>query len=84
MMTQVAQSAKMQHGTFSRKKFIAALDEAEMEPKELAEEMDASVDAIARWMAGIASPKRMSAQFAADTLGVAVEDFYELPEIIYS
>jgi transcriptional regulator with XRE-family HTH domain len=62
---------------FSPDAFIDALRDAEMTPKELAEEMDASVDAIARWMAGIASPKPGYAAAAARALGVDVDDFYE-------
>jgi transcriptional regulator with XRE-family HTH domain len=47
-----------------------------MTPKELADEMGASVDAIARWMAGIASPKPGYAKQAARILGVNVDTFY--------
>ena len=62
---------------FSRKAFIGALDDAEMEPKELAEETGISIEAIARWMAGIAEPRPIYAQQAAAALGVTVDDFYE-------
>ena len=72
---------------FSPWAFIDALRDSGMTPKQLAEEMGASLDAIARWMAGIASPKPGYAKHAAEILdrearkrhlqGVNVEDFYE-------
>jgi transcriptional regulator with XRE-family HTH domain len=61
---------------FSPDEFIDALRAADMTPKELADEMGASVDAIARWMAGIASPKPGYAKQAARILGVNVDTFY--------
>jgi transcriptional regulator with XRE-family HTH domain len=66
-----------EHSVFSPDAFIDALREADMNPAELAEEMGASVDAIARWMAGIASPKPGYAKQAARILGVNVDDLYE-------
>ena len=48
-----------------------------MTPQDLSLEMGNSVDAIARWMAGIAAPKPGYAKQAARILGVDVEDFYE-------
>lgn len=72
---------------FSPWAFIDALRDAGMTPSELAVEMGASVDAIARWMAGIASPKPGYAKQAARILdretrkrgyeGVKVDDFYK-------
>jgi transcriptional regulator with XRE-family HTH domain len=62
---------------FSPWAFIDALRDADMTPKELAAEMGSSVDAIARWMAGIASPKPGYATHAAIILGVNVGDLYE-------
>lgn len=62
---------------FSREAFNDALIEAEMTPKELAQEMGCSVDAVARWMAGIASPKPGYATQAARILGIGVDDLYE-------
>jgi transcriptional regulator with XRE-family HTH domain len=62
---------------FSPDAFIDALRDAEMTPKQLAEEMGASVDAVARWMAGIASPKPGYAKQAARILKINVDDLYE-------
>lgn len=62
---------------FSPDAFIDALRDADMTPKELAEAMGASIEAIARWMAGIASPKPGYAKNAAQILGVDVDDLYE-------
>jgi len=61
---------------FNRKAFIKALDDANMTPTELAEEMGASVAAIARWMAGIATPKAGYATYAAEILDIDVDDLY--------
>ena len=69
------------HKRFSPDKFIDALrgdsPGEKMTPKELAAEMGASVEAVARWMAGIAEPKPGYATQAARILGVNVEDLYE-------
>jgi transcriptional regulator with XRE-family HTH domain len=62
---------------FSPDAFIDALRDADMSPSELADEMGASVTAVARWMAGIASPKPGYAKQAARILDVDVADFYE-------
>lgn len=62
---------------FSPDAFIDALRDADMTPKQLAEEMGASVDAVARWMAGIASPKPGYAKQAARILDIDVDDLYE-------
>ena len=62
---------------FSRRKFIKALDNARMEPQDLADEMGASVEAVARWMAGIADPRPVYADKAAEILGVDTDYFYE-------
>jgi transcriptional regulator with XRE-family HTH domain len=66
-----------QHQKFSPDAFIDILRDAEYTPKQLADEMGASVDAIARWMAGIAAPKPGYATQAARILGVDVDEFYE-------
>lgn len=70
-------NTRARHREFSPDAFIDCLREADMTPKQLAEEMGASVDAIARWMAGIAVPKSGYAASAAKILGVDVDDFYE-------
>lgn len=61
--------------------FIEALQDANqgmgMTPLELAEEMGASHEAVARWMAGIAVPKAGYLKRAAQLLHKAPEDFYE-------
>jgi Helix-turn-helix len=62
---------------FSPWAFIDILRESGMTPLQLSEEMGNSVDAIARWMGGIAAPKPGYAKQAARILGVDVEDFYE-------
>jgi transcriptional regulator with XRE-family HTH domain len=66
------------HARFNHWKFIEALqDETNgMEPQELADEMGASVEAVARWMAGIASPKPGYATQAARILRVSLDDLY--------
>jgi transcriptional regulator with XRE-family HTH domain len=69
---------RAQHVAFSHWAFIDAMRDAEMEPDELAEEMGASIEAIARWMAGIATPRPLYAQSAARILGVNIDDFYEM------
>jgi transcriptional regulator with XRE-family HTH domain len=48
-----------------------------MSPLELANEMGASHEAVARWMAGIAVPKAGYLKRASQLLGKAPEDFYE-------
>lgn len=61
--------------------FIEALQDANngdgMSPAELAKEMGASHEAVARWMAGIAVPKPGYLKQAARILHKPVEDFYE-------
>jgi transcriptional regulator with XRE-family HTH domain len=61
--------------------FIEALQDANggkgMAPAKLAEEMGASHEAVARWMAGIAVPKPGYLKQAARILGKEVADFYE-------
>ena len=61
--------------------FIEALQDANngngMTPAELAREMGASHEAVARWMAGIAVPKGGYLKRASQILGKAPEDFYE-------
>ena len=57
--------------------FIEALQDAEMAPAALAEEMEASHEAVARWMAGIAVPKPGYLKQAARILGKKPSDFYE-------
>ena len=62
--------------------FIEALQDANdgkgMSPLELATEMGASQEAVARWMAGIAVPKAGYLHNAARILRKKPEDFYEL------
>lgn len=62
---------------FSADKFIDAMREGDYTPKELADEMGASVEAVARWMAGIAQPKPGYATQAARILGVDMDELYE-------
>jgi transcriptional regulator with XRE-family HTH domain len=61
--------------------FIEALQDANggrgMAPVKLAEEMGASHEAVARWMAGIAVPKPGYLKQAARILQKDPEDFYE-------
>jgi transcriptional regulator with XRE-family HTH domain len=61
--------------------FIEALQDANngygMTPLQLAEEMGASHEAVARWMAGIAVPKAGYLKQAARILHKNPEDFYE-------
>lgn len=71
---------RQDHAAFSPDAFIDCLRDADMTPMQLADEMGASVDAIARWMAGIASPKPGYAKQAARILGVDVDEFYGEPE----
>lgn len=67
--------------SFSFWLFIEALQDANggngMAPEELAKEMGASWEAVARWMAGIAVPKPGYLKQAARILGKQPEDFYE-------
>ncbi len=63
--------------SFSFWLFIEALQDAEMSPAELAEEMGASHEAVARWMAGIAVPKPGYLKQAARILKKPEEYFYE-------
>jgi len=67
--------------SFSFWLFIEALQDADngrgMAPEELAEEMGASWEAVARWMAGIAVPKPGYLKQAARILHKEVADFYE-------
>jgi transcriptional regulator with XRE-family HTH domain len=61
--------------------FIEALQDANngkgMTPLALANEMGASHEAVARWMAGIAVPKAGYLKRAAQLLHKDPEDFYE-------
>jgi hypothetical protein len=61
--------------------FIEALQDANngdgMSPLALANEMGASHEAVARWMAGIAVPKPGYLKQAARILHKDIEDFYE-------
>jgi hypothetical protein len=61
--------------------FIEALQDANggngMSPLELANEMGASHEAVARWMAGIAVPKAGYLKRAAQLLQKSPDDFYE-------
>jgi transcriptional regulator with XRE-family HTH domain len=61
---------------FSPDKFIDALRAADYTPAELAEELGASHEAVARWMGGVASPKQGYAHQAARILGIDVDDLY--------
>jgi transcriptional regulator with XRE-family HTH domain len=67
--------------SFSFWLFIEALQDANngqgMSPAELAAEMGASHEAVARWMAGIAVPKPGYLKQAARILHKRAEDFYE-------
>jgi len=67
--------------SFSFWLFIEALQDANngegMSPAALADEMGASIDAVARWMAGIAVPKPGYLKQAARILKKNEEDFYE-------
>ena len=72
-----SQGQKQGQGKFSPDAFIDALRDANMKPQELADAMGASVAAIARWMAGIASPKPGYATHAAAILDIDVDDLYE-------
>lgn len=69
------------HKQFSPNKLIDAMrgggGDDEITAQVLAERMGASVEAVARWMAGIAAPKPGYAKHAAEVLGVKVEDLYE-------
>jgi DNA-binding transcriptional regulator YiaG len=69
------------HRKFSPDKLIDAMrgdgTVDKMTAQQLAEEMGASVEAVARWMAGIAEPKPGYAQNAAEKLGISVDDLYE-------
>lgn len=62
---------------FSPDKFIDALRDKDMTPQDLADEMGASVDAIARWQAGITQPRPGYAKQAARILDVDVDSLYE-------
>ena len=57
--------------------FMEALQDQDISPAELAEEMGASHEAVARWMAGIAVPKPGYLKQAARILRKQPEDFYE-------
>jgi transcriptional regulator with XRE-family HTH domain len=70
-------TTRAQHRSFSPDLFIDAMRESELTPKQLASEMGASVEAVARWMAGIAVPKPGYLKQAARILEVKVEDLYE-------
>jgi DNA-binding transcriptional regulator YiaG len=69
------------HKKFSPNKLIDAMrgsgTDDEITAQELADMMGASVEAVARWMAGIAQPKPGYAANAAEKLGVKVDDLYE-------
>jgi transcriptional regulator with XRE-family HTH domain len=65
------------HQRFSPDAFIDAMRDEDMTPQQLADEMGASVEAVARWMAGIAQPKPGYATQAARILKVDVDSLYE-------
>ena len=70
-----AQHARVKE--FSPNLLIDAMRNAQLTPKELADEMGASVEAVARWMAGIAVPKPGYLKQAARILDVEVGSLYE-------
>jgi transcriptional regulator with XRE-family HTH domain len=56
---------------------VHAMDDAEMDAQDLADEIGCSVEAVARWMAGIAEPKTGYANQAARALNVDIRKLYE-------
>lgn len=64
-------------GEFSPDKLIDAMREAEMSPADLADEMGSSVEAVARWMAGIARPKPGYLKQAARVLEVSIDSLFD-------
>lgn len=64
-------------GEFSPDKLVDAMRDAEYNPQELADEMGASVEAVARWMAGIAVPKPGYLKQAARVLEVNINKLFD-------
>ena len=62
---------------FSNWRLIDAMIDANMNAYDLAEELGASVEAVSRWMGGIAKPKSGYLKQAARILNVDVNDLYE-------
>lgn len=62
---------------FSNWLLIDAMRDAEMGAHELAAELGASEEAVARWMGGIAKPKSGYLKQAARILKVNVNDLFE-------
>jgi len=55
---------------------VNAMQDQGMDAEDLAEEIGCSIDAVARWMAGIAEPKTGYAHQAARALDVDLETLY--------
>jgi transcriptional regulator with XRE-family HTH domain len=70
-----------EHKKFSPNKLIDAMrgtgGSDEITAQQLAEETGSSVEAIARWMAGIAVPRPGNVTHVARVLDVSVDDLYE-------
>ena len=72
-----------EHKRFSPDKLIDAMrgdpdiPEDKMTAQQLSDETGISVEAIARWMAGLAAPRRGYAVYTAEALGISVDDLYE-------
>lgn len=72
-----------EHRKFSPDKLIDAMrgnpgmPEDKMTAQQLSDATGISVEAIARWMAGLAAPRRGYAVYTAEALGISVDDLYE-------
>lgn len=69
--------SRQKHSDFSPNNLIDAMRDADMTAQQLADEMGASVEAVARWMAGIARPKPGYLKQAARVLEVDIDDLFE-------
>ena len=76
-MTVPTVDRKTHKQVFSPNAFIDAMRDAKITPIELAAEMHASPEAVAKWMAGLAVPRPGYQKAIADTLDIDVEDLYE-------
>jgi transcriptional regulator with XRE-family HTH domain len=76
-MTAMKTTAKTERAAFSPAAFLDAIREADMTPGQLAEELGAAPSTVAKWLAGMATPRPAMLKQAARILGVEPGDLLQ-------